>query len=228
MIDAAVLSQRAISPSINRKVLRAALRSVAALVAFLVVGNLLIFSATVWARSSTPALSVPELDGVGNLRAVDADLWRGGLPTRAGYAELADQGVKTVINLRAETTPVDVDYINSLGMELVRIPMRDGQAPSPEQTDKFLSAMANSPGLAYVHCGAGVGRTGTMAATYLVETGQADWDSALHRNLEVGPPSLEQIAFVAGLGDSDAQRPNVAITAVSRVLDAPRRIMARL
>ena len=228
MIDAAALSQRLVPPSISRKIIRVAMKTVAGLVAFLVIGNLLIFSATMWARGSTAILPVPSLEGVGNLREVDGDLWRGALPTSTGYAELADSGVKTIINLRAETTPVDVDYIDSLGMQLVRIPMRDGQAPSPEQIDKFLTAVRTSPGLAYVHCGAGVGRTGTMAATYLVETGQAEWATSLRRNLAVGPPSLEQIAFVAGLGDSEAERPNFFVTAISRVLDAPRRLMARV
>ncbi|WP_406215152.1 hypothetical protein [Streptomyces canus] len=43
----------------------------------------------------------------------------------------------------------------------------------------------------FVHCGAGVGRTGTMAAAYLVKTGEQS--SAVRRNLAVGPPSIEQI-----------------------------------
>ncbi|HEY3238552.1 MAG TPA: hypothetical protein VGL92_03225, partial [Acidimicrobiia bacterium] len=61
---------------------------------------------------------------------------------------------------------------------------------------------------------------------YVVATGQADEWTALRRNLSVGPPSLEQLAFVAGLDDGD--RPGPVLVAASRVLDAPRRFWSRL
>jgi hypothetical protein len=47
---------------------------------------------------------------------------------------------------------------------------------------------------------------------------------ALRSNLSVGPPSLEQIAFVA----DDGERPDMVITALSRILDGPRRLWSRL
>jgi hypothetical protein len=46
---------------------------------------------------------------------------------------------------------------------------------------------------------------------------------ALRDNLQVGPPSLEQIAFVARLTEGPRRPPGVVV-AVSRVLDAPRRL----
>ena len=82
----------------------------------------------------------------------------------------------------------------------------------------------------YVHCGAGVGRTGVMAAAYLVSSGQADGWSAMRKNLEIGPPSLEQLAFAASLDaddlstDGSLDRPGPLVVALSRTLDAPRRI----
>lgn len=75
--------------------------------------------------------------------------------------------------------------------------------------------------------GAGVGRTGAMAAGYLVRTGQATPSEALRRNLAVGPPSLEQVAFVADLDGHRVDRPPAPLVAVSRVLDAPRRLWSR-
>jgi hypothetical protein len=78
----------------------------------------------------------------------------------------------------------------------------------------------------FVHCGAGVGRTGAMVASYLVATGQATALQALARNLAVGPPSLEQVWWT---GTRDlGHRPPAVIVGVSRFLDAPRRLLAGL
>jgi protein-tyrosine phosphatase len=110
-------------------------------------------------------------------------------------------------------------------MRLIRIPVRDGQTPSSSQIAAFLEATQQSEGTVFVHCAAGVGRTGAMVGAYSVASGELDAGGAVRRNLAVGPPSLEQLAFVAGLDDGDGiERPNVAVRAVSRVLDSPRRI----
>lgn len=67
-----------------------------------------------------------------------------------------------------------------------------------------------------------------MAAAYLVATGQAAAGEALRRNLTVGPPSLEQVAFAARLDGGEPARPPALVVAVSRALDAPRRIWVHL
>lgn len=199
----------------------------ASFVGFLIAGNLVIFGLTTWARHSVPSQPVAT-KAINNFRAVDDHLYRGAAPSRAGYAALAQLGVKTVVDLRAEDyVNVDEAYLSSLGLTLVKVPMRDGQTPTDEQVTRFLAASNGSDGPVYVHCGAGVGRTGTMVAAYLVALGKSP-SEALRRNLSVGPPSLEQIAYAAGLRSSAFERPNVALVAVSRVLDAPRRTWARL
>jgi hypothetical protein len=70
----------------------------------------------------------------------------------------------------------------------------------------------------------GVGRTGTLVAAYLIRHG-VDPLTALHHNLSVGPPSLEQVAYVlaAVLGDEPDQ-PGAMVSALSRVVDGPRRL----
>jgi protein-tyrosine phosphatase len=199
----------------------------AGLVAFLVLGNLTITGASAWARNTTATLPGPAVSGVGNFRVVDRHLWRGAAPSPRGYEWLAAAGVRTVIDLRAEEDlDVDEDRLHELGLQRVAIPMRDGQTPTQAEIDRFLTAVSTSPGPAFVHCGAGVGRTGTMVGVYLMGTGQADGWTALRRNLAVGPPSLEQLAFVAGLDNGD--RPGPVLVAASRVLDAPRRLWSRL
>lgn len=205
------------------------LKGAAGFVAFLVLGNVAIVAASWWARETTPASAPPAtIAGVDNLRAVDAKVWRGAAPTTEGYRNLAHAGVRTVVDLRAEDgIEADFQTVTDLGMKLVRIPMRDGQVPSAAEVDAFLAAAGESDGTVFVHCGAGVGRTGAMAGAYLVSQGELSNTGALRRNLAVGPPSLEQIAFVAKMDSGAPEKPGTMLTAVSRVLDAPRRLWSR-
>lgn len=202
---------------------------VGALAVVLVAGNAAMFGLTLWARATTPQPAAPHLAGIENLERVDERVWRGAAPTPEGYAGLAERGVSTVVDLRAEDgAAAEGDYVELLGMHYVHIPVRDGQAPTQREVGRFLAAVRSRGGTVFVHCGAGVGRTGTMAAAYLVATGQADAEEALRRNLAVGPPSLEQVSFVSSLELDDVDRPNAAVVALSRVLDAPRRLWARV
>jgi protein-tyrosine phosphatase len=195
----------------------------------LVVGNGAIFAAMIWARADTETSRAIELAGVDNLEVVDDGLWRGAAPSKEGYGALAAEGVGTVIDLRAEAASGgEVQTLRRLGLDLVHIPMRDGQAPNPDQVAGFMEAVDSGRGIVFVHCGAGVGRTGTMAAAYLVRSGQATASEALVRNLAVGPPSLEQLVFVGGMDDGSFDRPPAPVTALSRFLDAPRRLMVRI
>ena len=205
------------------------LLGISGFVASLVLGNLLIAGASVWAHEADPPLTPRSVQGVGNIAVVDAHVWRGADPSTTGYKELAAHGFDTIVDLRAvEGTHPPVELLDRLDMDLVRIPLRDGQAPTPSDVLQFLDVVGDARGRVFVHCGAGVGRTGTMAAAYLVKTGQASGLEALRRNLSVGPPSLEQIAFAAELSGGRVEQPNAVVTAVSRVLDGPRRLWVRI
>lgn len=199
------------------------------LVAFLALGNLAIFSAMVWAKTTAPAQNVPAPEGVINFQVVDDKVFRGSHPRDATFRELAKLGVTTIVDLRAEEgIDVDRNELRRLGITRFNIALRDGQVPTEAQVHQFLEIIEHAPGKVYVHCMAGVGRTGAMVAAYLVASGQEDPAGALRRNLSVGPPSLEQLAFVAELTPTDADRPNAVVTGLSRVLDAPRRIWSNI
>jgi protein-tyrosine phosphatase len=187
--------------------------------------NVAIIAAHGVARWISGAEAPAKVAGVGNLRVVDERVWRGRAPSEQSYRDLAAAGVTTVVDLRAERRlDIPTDLLEELGIERVSIPIRDGQTPTGEQVAAFVDAVAASEGRVFLHCGAGVGRTGVMAAAYLATTGQ---DRALHslgRNLEVGPPSVEQIWYALDFDGESAGAPPAVVTAVSRVLDAPRRI----
>lgn len=198
-------------------------RLLALVIALVMAGNVAILAAHLWLQRTTreATVSLP----VDNFAVVDDHVWRGAAPANGAYRALAENGVVTVVDLRAEDgIVVDEAALEGLGIRRVHLPLRDGQAPTADQVERFLEVVRTSPGRVYVHCGAGVGRTGVMAAAYLVTTGRATTGEALRRNLTVGPPSLEQVAFAARLQPGEVRRPPVAVVAVSRTLDAPRRL----
>jgi protein-tyrosine phosphatase len=201
-------------------------RSFIALAAFLLLGNAVIYGAAAVANATVSTTRVDGVEGVDKLRSVDGTVWRGAAPTEDGYRSLAEAGVTVVVDLRAEEDAADKDeLIESLGVRVVHLPIRDGQLPSAHEVSRFLAIVEKSKGFVFLHCGAGVGRTGAMAAAYVNATGQANGPGSLAANLSVGPPSLEQIVFAAGGADD---RPNPLVVGVSRFLDSPRRLLAIL
>ncbi|MFV2173255.1 tyrosine-protein phosphatase [Actinomadura sp. LOL_016] len=190
--------------------------------------------------------------GVAKFARVDARVWRGAAPTAEGYRWLRAEGVRTIVDLRAEVPappartgdppPDDAPDrrtapsaggaraadAGGAGLRVVRIPVRDGQVPDPGQVRRFLDVVEDARRPVFVHCGAGVGRTGSMVAAYLVGTGRTYAAAATARSLAFGPPTLEQFAFMRGLDVPAARRPARAVVVFSRIADSPRRARARL
>ncbi|MDQ0759895.1 hypothetical protein [Streptomyces canus] len=63
-----------------------------------------------------------------------------------------------------------------------------------------------------------------MAASYPVKAGEQSSASTVRRNVAVGPPSIEQISYGLNLGPDKAEQPPLSVVAVSRLVDAPRRM----
>lgn len=204
--------------------LRLVLRGlIIAFVAFMVLGNVAVAVTSLVAQRH-PRTTELKIDGVHNGFVVDDQLWRGGAPSPDGYRSLAAAEVTTIVDLRAERDlGIDEQLLREEGLKRVHIPIRDGQRPSDAQLARFAEVMASEPGRVFVHCGAGVGRTGAVIGAYRALRGE-DSLQILRDNLAAGPPSLEQLSYMFNSTVERAHDPHPALVAASRVLDAPRRM----
>lgn len=111
-----------------------------------------------------------------NFGQMDERFFRGAQPKdKDDYKALAELGIKTVIDLQAEPTDYEKQFVESLGMKYVNIPMIGKKYPTPEATEAFLKTVNNpDTGKFYVHCAGGRHRTGAMGAVYRYEF--YNWD----------------------------------------------------
>jgi atypical dual specificity phosphatase len=106
-------------------------------------------------------------------------------------AWLRKEGVELLVSLTED--PPRRDWVEDAGLLLFHAPMIDMEAPTPAQLDRVLSAIRKaherSMGVA-VHCGAGLGRTGTVLACYFVTKGLTA-ENAVARVRRLRPGSVE-------------------------------------
>ena len=104
---------------------------------------------------------------------------------------LRRNGVDILISLTEN--PVRRDWVNEAGMLAVNVPVPDMEPPTDRQLDHLLDtirkANASRMGVA-VHCGAGLGRTGTVLAAYLVAGGMSPKE-AVAKVRDLRPGSVE-------------------------------------
>jgi len=121
-----------------------------------------------------------EIAGMGRPMAIVADL-----------EFLKDNRVESIVSLTE--LPLHKTLIEEFGFEYKHIPIPDFSTPTQEQIEEFVTFVNNllsSKKKIVVHCEAGIGRTGTMLACYLVSKGYSA-ENAISEVRKRRPGSIE-------------------------------------
>jgi atypical dual specificity phosphatase len=139
----------------------------------------------------------------------------GGRVTNALEYLVANE-VRGIVSLTWD--PNDAEAVVQAGMKYLHLPVQDFCPPTLDQVDEFVSFVMDRRGAkeaAVVHCAAGMGRTGTMLACFLVSDGTNPGE-AIRQIRQMRPGSIETseqeeliqkwAARVSGAADDDEQQ----------------------
>jgi atypical dual specificity phosphatase len=122
------------------------------------------------------------------------------------YEWLRAQGAQLVISLCEDPPPRT--WLNEAGLLSMHIPVEDMHPPTQKQIELCMSAIekakSNGMGVA-IHCGAGLGRTGTMLACFLVSQGMGA-AAAIAEVRRIRPGSIETAEQADAIADYARRR----------------------
>ena len=120
--------------------------------------------------------------------------------TDRALAALSGSGVRLLVNLHER--PHDPARLRHHGLREVHLAVKDFAAPSSGQIERGVEAVLETLAAgeaAAVHCGGGLGRTGTLLACYLVSSEGLGAEEAIGRVRAMRPGSVETPAQLAAI-----------------------------
>jgi protein tyrosine/serine phosphatase len=128
----------------------------------------------------TAAQTSPKpVDGINikNFGQMDENFYRGGQPAEGDYKLLAAMGIHTIVDLRNDEESFAKSAAEAAGLKYYNISMDGVSAPSDADVAEFLK-IVNDPtsGKIFIHCKAGIHRTGAMGAVYRIAHDGWDYD----------------------------------------------------
>lgn len=123
-----------------------------------------------------------------NIKKVSDEFFAGGQPTPETLKQLADEGYKSVVNLRsldeAGALADEQQQAEAVGLEYVNVPLNSTVADD-NSTTKVLSELEQLPTPIYFHCGAG-GRASALALIALATQQKLNREQVLAKAQELG------------------------------------------
>lgn len=138
-----------------------------------------------------PVSAIPNYDDLGR------GLRRGGQPDQDGVDWLVAHGTTIEVDLRGDDRDNSWAPPTWPGIRRYHIPMPDYGTPTREQVEEFARVLREHEGeKVFLHCKAGVGRTGTMVACWRITQGWSAEEAIARERFYAYGGSFRQEEFV--------------------------------
>lgn len=119
------------------------------------------------AAASRAEATAYESVSIENFGRVNEHIYRGAQPKGEEYQQLANLGIKTVVDLRSDADKDSKAEAERAGLRYINLGMVNKKYPEANAAEKFLEVANNQENWPlYVHCAGGRHRTGSMIAVY--------------------------------------------------------------